>query len=147
MFNGGGYVSVLFKCVLTDAILQIHGQRYPTWRSLACNYLAIMASSVSSESAFSAAGITISKQRNRLDSDIVEALQCLKSFIHQDIIFRDIVSATQEEQDLDLADEDPANHKAEAGDVVHDGEDWTWDKLVEGLEDEEEHPRALILTV
>ena len=95
-----------------------------------------MASSVSSESAFSAAGITISKQRNRLDSDIVEALQCLKSFIHQDIIFRDIVSATQEEQDLDLADEDPANHKAEAGDVVHDGEDWTWDKLVEGLEDE-----------
>jgi hypothetical protein len=54
-----------------------------------------MASSVSSESAFSAAGITISKRRNRLGGDIVEALQCLKSFIHQDLLFREVVSAAQ----------------------------------------------------
>ena len=131
----------------TDTILKVHGQRYPTWRSLVCDYLAIMASSVSSESAFSAAGITISKRQNRLEGDIVEALQCLKSFIHQDIIFREVISATQEEEDLDLADEDPANHEAEASEVVCDGEDWTWDKLVEGLEDEEEPTRALVLTV
>ena len=43
----------------------------------------------------------------------------------------------QEEQDLDLVDEDPANHEAHASDVVCGGEDWSWDKLVEGLEDDE----------
>ena len=64
-----------------------------------------MASSVSSERAFSSAGITISKRRNRLDADIVEALQCLKSFIAQDLMVRDVVSITDEEQDLDFADE------------------------------------------
>ena len=105
-----------------------------------------MASSVSSESAFSAAGITISKRRNWLEGDIVEALQCLKSFIHQDLIFREVVSATQEEEDLDVADQDPANHEANASEVVRDGEGWSWDKLVEGLEDEEEPPRV-VLTV
>jgi hypothetical protein len=65
-----------------------------------------MASSVSSKSAFSAAGITISKRRNRLEGDIVEALQCLKSLIHQDLLFREVVSATQDEEDLNLADQD-----------------------------------------
>ena len=64
-----------------------------------------MASSVSSERAFSLAGITISKRRNRLDADIVEALQCLKSFIAQDLMASDMVSITDEEQDLDFADE------------------------------------------
>jgi hypothetical protein len=96
-----------------------------------------MALSVSSESTFLAAGITISKCCNRLKGDIVEALQCLKSFIHQDLIFCDTVSAAQEEEDLDLQDQDPANHEANTDEVVHNGEDWSWDKLVEG-EDEEE---------
>ena len=123
--------------VPSDTILQIHGRRYPTWHSLARDYLAIMASSVSSESAFSAAGITISKRRNRLAGDIVEALQCLKSLIHQDLLFRDVVSASEDEKDQDLADQDPANDEADASEVVRDGEDWSWDNLVEGLEDEE----------
>ena len=77
---------------------------------------------------------------------IVEALQCLKSFIHQDLLFREVVSAAQEEEDLDLVDQDPANHEANASEVVRDGEDWSWDKLVEGLEDEEQ-PRAVTLTI
>ncbi|KAJ3495089.1 hypothetical protein NMY22_g19981 [Coprinellus aureogranulatus] len=51
-----------------------HARRLPTWASLARDYLAIMALSVSSERAFSAAGITISKRRNALKADIVEAL-------------------------------------------------------------------------
>ncbi|KIJ35874.1 hypothetical protein M422DRAFT_103474, partial [Sphaerobolus stellatus SS14] len=51
---------------------------YPVWASLALDYLPIMASSVSSERAFSAAGITITKRRNRLKGDIVEALQVVK---------------------------------------------------------------------
>ncbi|KIK33711.1 hypothetical protein CY34DRAFT_32916, partial [Suillus luteus UH-Slu-Lm8-n1] len=55
-----------------------NGQRYPVWASLARDYLSIMAASVSSEQAFSQGGITISKRRNRLKGDIVEALQCVK---------------------------------------------------------------------
>jgi hypothetical protein len=47
-----------------------------------------MSSSVSSERAFSSAGITISRRRNHLKGDIVEALQCLKCMIHRNLIFR-----------------------------------------------------------
>ncbi|EKM58795.1 uncharacterized protein PHACADRAFT_50544, partial [Phanerochaete carnosa HHB-10118-sp] len=52
--------------------------RSPTWASLACDFLSIMASSVSSERAFCQAGITISPRRNRLKADVVEALQFMK---------------------------------------------------------------------
>lgn len=112
------------------------------------DYLAIMASSVLSESTFSAAGITISKCQNCLEGDIIEALQCLKSLIHQDLLFCDVVSATQDEEDLDLADQDPANDEADMSKDVHDGKDWSWDRLVEGLDDEEEQVHsAMVLTV
>ena len=36
-----------------------------------------------------------------------------------------------------MVDEDPANHEASASDVVCGGEDWSWDSLLEGHEDEE----------
>jgi hypothetical protein len=85
-----------------------------------------MASSVSSERAFSSAGITISKRRNHLDADIVEALQCLKSLIHQDLMARDVVSITDEEQDLDFADERPPNQDTTTFEVVDAGEDLYW---------------------
>jgi hypothetical protein len=85
-----------------------------------------MASSVSSERAFSSAGITISKRRNHLDADIVEALQCLKSLIHQDLMARDVVSITDEGQDLDFADEQPANQDTTTFEVVDAGEDLYW---------------------
>jgi hypothetical protein len=55
-----------------------------------------MASSVSSERAFSSAGITISKRRSRLKGDIVEALQALKCAIHRDLLFRNLPSSTIE---------------------------------------------------
>jgi hAT family C-terminal dimerisation region len=48
-----------------------------------------MASSVSSERAFSQGGITITKRRNRLKGDIVEALQCAKCAIRHDLLFRE----------------------------------------------------------
>ncbi|KAH0585111.1 hypothetical protein J132_10194 [Termitomyces sp. J132] len=48
-----------------------------------------MASSVSSERAFLQGGLTITKQRNRLQGDIVEALQCLKCAIQYDLLFRE----------------------------------------------------------
>ena len=102
------------------------------------DYLAIMASSVSSKSAFSAASITISKHHNQLKGDIIEALQCLKSLIHQDLLFWDVITATQDEEDLNLADQDPANYEVDTSEVVHNREEWSWDRLVEGLDNKEE---------
>ena len=71
-----------------------------------------MASSVSSERAFSSAGITISKRCNRLKGDIVEALQCLKCMIHKNLIFRfdptiSIADEIAEEDDMltDIGDD------------------------------------------
>ena len=86
-----------------------------------------MASSVSSEHAFSSAGLTISKRHNRLKGDIVEALQCLKCMYHNDLIFQDIIAATEEEEELEdmgleLASETKGNNDA--------GEGFTWDKLL-----------------
>ena len=48
-----------------------------------------MSLSVSSERAFSQGGITISKCRNCLKGDIVEALQCIKCAIRHDLLFRE----------------------------------------------------------
>ena len=79
------------------------------WQSLARNFLVIMASSVSSKRVFSSAGITISKWRNHLDGDIFEALQCLKSFIHKDIMVRDLNTVSEEEAELNKVDEQYAN--------------------------------------
>ena len=82
-----------------------------------------MASSVSSECAFSSAGITICKWRNRLDADIVEALQCLKSLIQQDLMARDTICVADEEQELDYEDEQPMNQDCTAIEVVNAGDD------------------------
>jgi hypothetical protein len=65
-----------------------------------------MASSVSSEHAFSSAGITISKCQNQLNWDIVEALQCLKCLLHQDLIFHEPApSSAVEVLEEELADD------------------------------------------
>lgn len=60
-----------------------------------------MASSVSSKRAFLSAGITLSKQHNRLQVDIVEALQFLKCLFYHDLIFREVRTFTEEEIFLD----------------------------------------------
>jgi hypothetical protein len=68
-----------------------------------------MASSVSSERAFSSAGITISKRRNRLKHDIVEALQVLKSVLKKEVIFRtpQYTSVWEIENEVEDDDGDP----------------------------------------
>jgi hypothetical protein len=90
-----------------------------------------MASSVSSERAFSSAGITICKRCNRLDGDIVEALQCLKALLHQDITLRYIPSVADEELHLDNANMQSVNHEGPASEVVEGAEEWTWDEIGE----------------
>ena len=67
----------------------MNAHRYPVWACLARDYLAITASSVSSERAFSSAGITITKRRNRLKADVVEALQGLKCAFKRNLIVRE----------------------------------------------------------
>jgi len=60
-----------------------------------------MGSSVSSERAFSGAGITISKCRNRLKADIVEALEFLKCMYIKDLIYREPAPTSVLENELD----------------------------------------------
>ena len=68
-----------------------------------------MALSVSSEHAFSAASITISKRRNALKADIVEALQILRSLISTDMIFcePDVTAAWELENKVEEDDGNP----------------------------------------
>ena len=94
-----------------------------------------MASSVSSERAFSSAGITISKRRNRLKGDIVEALECIKCLLHCDLIFRPTVTLDQVEKELENVevDEEPAGFR----EIVNEGEEFTWDSFVDDEESED----------
>ena len=97
-----------YLCILRVLIdFQINVRRLPTWGSLAFDYLAIMGSSVSSERAFSAAGITISKRRNRLKKDIVEALEFLKCLYVKGLIFRELPLTSNEEFDIEDDDGSP----------------------------------------
>jgi hypothetical protein len=65
-----------------------------------------MVSSVSSKHAFSSAGITISKCRNRLKGEIVEALQCLKCLINRHLLFREPeLIDDDEEEELEAAED------------------------------------------
>ena len=73
-----------------------------------------MASSVSSERALSSARITISKRRNCLKGDIVEALQCLKCMIRKNLIFQQDPTLTIAKEMADLEDFPEAESKQES---------------------------------
>ena len=62
-----------------------------------------MASSVSSECAFSAAGITISKCHNWLQGDIIEAIEVNKYLKHCNLLFCEVLNMEQVERDLEDA--------------------------------------------
>ena len=70
-----------------------------------------MGSSVSSERAFSSAGITISKRRNRLKGDIVEALQFLKCRLRKEVIFRAPAPSSILEDSLELVEDDDGDEE------------------------------------
>jgi hypothetical protein len=117
----------LRDCLLTAVSVKINAQRYPVWASLARDYLSIMAASVSSERAFSQGGITISKRRNRLKGDIVEALQCVKCSLRNELIFQEPgPSSLTEEETEDEADAS----ECEVSEVEPVGDDEGWDALI-----------------
>lgn len=116
-----------------DILPEINSSRFPVWASLAKDYLSIMGSSVSSERAFSSAGITISKRRNRLKGDIVEALQFIKCLLQKELIYREpqpssilegeLLGVTEDDGDPDWVDDDPVGWKKLFIDVETDNED------------------------
>jgi hypothetical protein len=83
-----------------------------------------MASSVSSERAFSQGGITISKRRSCLKGDIVEALQCYKCAIRHDLLFREPAPSLVLENQMDENDDEGND-----GDAETDAEQG-WDELL-----------------
>jgi hypothetical protein len=119
-------VVLLLKCVIG----KLNAPRYPTWASLARDYLAVMASSVSSERAFSSAGITISKRRNRLKGDIVEALQCMKMVYRGDLLFREVPLTKELEKELEEL-EPYVPGEADDWEDMDGGEEFSWDSLVD----------------
>ena len=82
-----------------------------------------MASSVSSERAFSQGGITVSKHQNRLKGDIVEALQCVKCSIRHDLIFRDPEPSSALETEWN-DDDGPEEEDRKDQDEDKDSESW-----------------------
>ena len=94
-----------------------------------------MASSVSSECAFSAAGITISKRQNWLKGDIVKALECLKCMFYSDIIFHNV--PTSEEVEVELDSMEIFDKDKDFVEAVEEAERFSWDQLLaDGDEDE-----------
>jgi hypothetical protein len=91
-----------------------------------------MASSVSSERAFSQGSITISKRRNHLKGDIVEALQCIKCALCHDVLFREPGPSSSTEEALEDLDTESDTNDSEK---LSDAEDEGWDALLEGDED------------
>ena len=99
-----------------------------------------MSSSVSSERAFSQGGITISKRRNRLKGDLVEALQCVKCAIRHDLLFRtpapsSILEAEVGEDTQDSRDDD----ESDDGENVEKG----WDLMLIDDDDSEDEFEGL----
>ncbi|KAF5382303.1 hypothetical protein D9757_008457 [Collybiopsis confluens] len=83
-----------------------HGQQFgTTWISLACQgYLSIMGASTSNEQAFSVGGLIITKLRNQLCGNLVEALQVTKVTLRQELIVQEPALPVQLEEKLDQDD-------------------------------------------
>jgi hAT family C-terminal dimerisation region len=94
-----------------------------------------MSSSVSSERAFSQGGITVSKHRNRLKGDIVEALQCIKSAIRQDL-FQQPLPLSSEGSECDDEEDEADEPRKETGVDIVDVPAWD-DIFVDDLEDDD----------
>lgn len=65
---------------------QAHTCEFPILSSMARDYLTIQATSVASEHAFSIAGNTITKTRNRLLAETARACLCAKSWMDNDLV-------------------------------------------------------------
>jgi hypothetical protein len=118
--------------MLTVVLVKINALRYPVWASLTRDYISIMVASISSERAFSQGGITITKQRNRLKGDIVEALQCVKCSLRNELIFQEPGPSSLTEE----VSED-SEHETDELEVEPAEDEPGWDTLILEEEDSE----------
>jgi hypothetical protein len=89
-----------------------------------------MSLSVSSERVFSQGGITISKRRNCLKADIVEALQCIKCAIRHELLFREPAPSSVLETEEDSDGEPEGGKESGEFDEDSDVEELSCDGLV-----------------
>ena len=94
-----------------------------------------MASSVSSERAFSSAGITISKRHNRLKGDLVEVLQCMKCIYHNGLLFREVQVSSEIEKELD--GDEVIDVDMDADEVLQEADGFSWDNIIVDDDDED----------
>jgi hypothetical protein len=64
---------------------------YPNLSKMALDYLSIPGMSAEPERLLSSAKITISERRSRLGSDIIEALECLRSWLQIKDVEADLI--------------------------------------------------------
>ncbi|KAK7582910.1 hypothetical protein V3481_012206 [Fusarium oxysporum f. sp. vasinfectum] len=76
-----------FTSALAWWLEETQQKTYPSLSKMAVDILSIPAMSAEPERLFSGAKITIKDRRNRLGSDVIEALECLKSWFGY-VIFR-----------------------------------------------------------
>ena len=86
-----------------------------------------MASSVSSKRVFSQSGITISKQCSQLKGDIVEALQCVKCSLRNNLLFCKPSPSSVTEVESDEFEMEVEDDRQEMKD--DDGDENGWDDL------------------
>ena len=99
-----------------------------------------MATSISSECAFSSSAITITKHHNHLNGDIVEALQCFKCLIWQDLLFRKAHNPSILSEVADKDSEDVVFKLLQSDEATTGAQgltlDWKLDELEDEFEDE-----------
>lgn len=76
------------------------------------------------------AGITISKRRNRLKGDIVEALQCLKMSMRNELFWRQSGPSSLFEVSLEDADDSDDEKNETEGEDVTAIEQQSWDEVM-----------------
>ena len=76
-----------------------YAERFPTLAKLARKFLCIMGTSVPSERVFSVAGLTVTKTRSRLDSEVVNEIIFMNKVLHKK--FKETSTKEEIKQDPD----------------------------------------------
>ena len=86
-------------------------------------------------------GITVSKWRNRLKGNIVEALQCIKCVIQHDLLFQKSApsSISEDSEETGNQDLDDAGAEGDLEDIKEsDVENSSWDGLLIDDDDDDD---------
>jgi len=105
--------------VVQTLLLQINETRFPTFFSIALDYLPIQASAVPCERVFSSSAETDTKRRNRIHPVLMEAIQMLKfSSKNKNLNFMEGLKTLEDE--MLNAPDDEVDHLAALGSKDYD---------------------------